>query len=489
MFNIVIAGLKHETNAFSNQLADLEFFKSREYLVGDEIIPFYTDTGTDFGGMLKVLDGREDVNLLPVVSADAMPSGPVTDEMAENVANMVVDAIRSAPKVDGVLLCLHGAMVTQSSEDGEGDFLEAVRGAVGKNVPIFAVLDLHSNVTDKMIEYADAIFHYHYYPHVDMYERGIEAAEAMLDTLCGQIRPTMAYSKKPLLLASITTEDPVMKSLVDMCREYENDPRVMSVSISHGFFWADIYELGAAVVAVTDKEPELAQAIADELADKVWDQRAALIRTLFTADEAIDKAMAAKHGPVVLSDGADNPGGGSSCDGTHLLRAMIERDVQNAALAMIYDPESVSMAEKAGVGNIVNLRLGGKIRPDILGEPIEGPAYVKSLSDGKYVNKGPMGRGLPVDLKKSAVVVIGGIEVIVSSNVTQPYDAQIFRAHGIEPKDRKIIVVKSTVHFRAHFQPMATKVLDVDCPGLLPQDPASIEYKNCRRPIYPLDDI
>lgn len=439
------------------------------------------------GAFLEVLSRQSEVELIPVVSAGAMPSGPVTDDVAECIRNQVVDAIHTAGKVDGVLLSLHGAMVTESSEDGEGDFLEAIRETVGDDIPIISTLDLHSNFTEKMHANATALIYCDYYPHTDMYERGIEAAELMLATLRGKLKPTMRYAKKPLLLASMATAGPVMKKFVDMAHEFEKNPRVLAVSISHGFFCADIYDLGIGVVVVTDNDGELAQQIADEIADKMWAQRAALIRKLYDADEAITEALGAEEGPIVLSDGADNPGDGSPCDGTHLLRAMIEHDVQNAAVALMFDPESVDMAEKAGVGNEVSLRLGGKIRPDILGEPIECQAYVKLLSDGRYVNKGVMGRGLPVDLMKSAVVVIGGIEVIVTSNVAQPIDAEILRSHGIEPKDKKIIVLKSTVHFRADFEPLAAKILDVECPGLLPQDVTTLDYKNCRRPMYPLD--
>ncbi len=490
MFRIAIAEFKHETNTFSDTPTNLDSFrKGRYYVEGAQIIPHFRNVKSETGGFLKVLSDRPDVELIPVVAASAMPSGPVTQDVFDLVRDKMVSALRAAGQVDGVLLCLHGAMVTEASEDGEGDFLEAIRAEVGKNVPIIATLDLHANITEKMGRYADVLINFDSYPHSDMYDRGLEAATIMLNTLQGKFKPVMYCARRPLILPSMPTAHPAMKPYVDMAHAYEEDPRVVTVSISHGFFCADIYEEGLTVVAVTDNDPALAQKIAEELAEAMWRDRANLKRKHYTAEEAIAKAVAAPEGPVILADVTDNPGGGTPCDGTHLLRAMIAHNVQNAAVALIYDPESVEAAHKAGVGSTVHLRLGGKVRPEILGAPIECDAYVRLLMDGKYINKGPMGGGLRTDLHKSAVIVIGGIEVIIAANITQPYDTEIFRSHGIEPTDKKILVLKSTIHFRAHFEPLAKEILDVECPGLLPQNPKTLNYQKIRRPMYPLDEI
>ena len=234
-----------------------------------------------------------------------------------------------------------------------------------------------------------------------------------------------------------------MQKHVQRAAGFEKEPGVLSVSIGHGFFCADILEAGLTTLAVTDGDAARAQEIADALADGIWADRALLQRRFYTPEDAIEEARRENAWPVIFADVADNPGGGSTGDGTHLLRAMLKAGVRDAAVALICDPESVAMAEKAGVGNVVHLRLGGKQRPEILGGPIECDAYVKSLNDGKYINDGPMGGGMPMDLQKTAVVVVDGIEVIVSCNVTQTYDVQVFRSHGIEPlkrKDRKSVV-------------------------------------------------
>ena len=489
MFNVVIAEFRHETNTFSDKRTDLECYKRRSYVLGEAILPYFRAVRCELGGFINVLEPEPDIRLTPVLAANAMPAGPVTGEMFADTCARMTAALRAQDKVDAVLLSLHGAMVTEISQDGEGDFLEAIRQVVGEDTLIVATLDLHANLTEKMQKNADVLINCDEYPHSDMYERGLEAARCVLRTLRGEIRPVMRCARKPLLLASVPTALPAMKQYVDQVHEIEKDPRVLTVSISHGFFCADTAETGLTVVAVTDNDPELAQAIADKIASEIWESRRELRRPLYSAGEAIALAEKEPEGPVVLADVTDNPGGGSTCDGTHLLRAMIEKDVQDAAVALIYDPESVEAAERAGVGNTVHLRLGGKERPEILGGPIECEAYVKLLCDGKYKNAGPMGGGLPVDLRKSAVVVIGGIEVIVSCNITQPFDPQIFRAHGIEPAAKKILVVKSTIHFRAAFEPLAKRVIDVECPGLLPQDPRKLHYVRVKRPAYPLDEI
>ncbi len=489
MFNIILAQFKHETNTFSSKKTDFNCYLSREYVEGEEILRYYAGTHSEMGGFLDVLAGQDDVRLIPSVAANAIPAGPVTADVWRRIRDMVLETIGQAEKADAVLLCLHGAMVTELSEDGEGDLLAEIRAAVGADVPIMATLDLHANITEKMLANCDVFCPYRGYPHADLYERGLEAANLLLRTLRGEIKPVMRWAKRPFLVAAVPTAMPAMQKHVQRAAGFEKEPGVLSVSIGHGFFCADILEAGLTTLAVTDGDAARAQEIADALADGIWADRALLQRRFYTPEEAIEEARRENVWPVIFADVADNPGGGSTGDGTHLLRAMLKAGVRDAAVALICDPESVAMAEKAGVGNVVHLRLGGKQRPEILGGPIECDAYVKSLNDGKYINDGPMGGGMPMDLQKTAVVVVDGIEVIVSCNVTQTYDVQVFRSHGIEPRKRKIVVVKSAVHFRAAFEPLAKKVYDIECPGLMPQNPKAMTYTHLRRPIYPLDEM
>lgn len=489
MKNVVIAEFKHETNCFCPIPADEKAYRSRNYLFGDEILSWCDGVKNEIGGFRDIFRDKEGFRLIPAIAANAMPGGRVTRDIYETATRAILSTIRSTGRVDGVLLALHGAMVPEGGEDGEGPLLEAIRAEVGPEVPIIASLDLHANITELMQKNADAFFGYDYFPHTDMYETGVAAAQAMYDTLCGRIRPVMRFCKLPYLFPLIPTADPAMKEIMALEMEQRSRDKVLRVNLCHGFFHADIHELGAAVFAVTDGDAELAQSLADELGELVWNSRRALRRRLYTADEAIDRVLEAEEGPIVLADVADNPGAGGSCDTTHLLRRMLERGVRNAAIAVICDAETVQAAEKAGVGSTLRVALGGKTCPELCGEPIVADAYVKSISDGIYVNRDAMCRGVVNHLKKTAVLVIDGIEVIVVSNRVQPWDLEVFRSQGIMPQDKRVLVAKSTAHFRASYGTVAREILDVEAPALAPQDPRSLPYQHCRRPIYPLDDM
>ncbi len=489
MLKILIAEFQHESNNFSNQLTDLAAYQGRLYLESQAMIDVLTGTSTEAGGALQVFNEKDDLLLLPVVAASAMPSGPVTSAVFKQVRDMILAELKASAPVDGVLLFLHGAMITQDSEDGDGDLLEAVRQLVGPAVPVIATLDLHANITKKMALNATALINYDKYPHTDMYERGQEAARLLLASLAGTIKPVMACSHIPIILPPMATAEPLMQKIYVRIFEYEKAAGVLTVSLAHGFQSADIYELGMTVVAVTDQDQALAEKIARELADYIWGLRRELKPDYLGVEDSVKAALAAKEGPVILADQSDNPGGGSSCDGTHILRAMLENEVKDAAVALIIDPAAVAACHAAGVGAKLQLSLGGKARPDLLGAPLECTAYVRLLSDGRYINRGQINGGIQVDLHKSAVIQIGGIQVIIASNVTQPYDLEIFYAHGIDPVQQKILLVKSTIHFRAAFAPIASQIINVAAPGLLIMDPAQVDYQRSRRPIYPLDDI
>ena len=491
MYNVIVVQFRHETNTFLDKATTVENFKAVRYMLGDELgageVKNLASVRDELGGFLSVLLQRSDVNVVLPAAANATPGGVVEGGVFRAVESSILAAARKHGKIDGVLLGLHGAMVTEDTEDGEGSMLEALRQELGNDVPIFMTLDLHANVTEKMARLSTGIFLCKYYPHVDFYERGVEAAKTLMGTLDGSLHPVMKWKKLPLLLTTLPTSIDCMKKFVDLCDEYEKQDKIISVSIAHGFLCSDIYELGAAVVAVTDENPGLAESVANHIGQMMWEDRDKLARNLYNPGDAIDAALAGEGGPYVFSESADNPGGGSSSDGTAVLRALVERDVQNAVVVCICDPESASAAWKAGPGNYVELSLGGKHSPELLGEPLVCRAYVKVVSDGRYVNKGVMGRGFSSNMGLTAVVVIGGVEVLVTSKRVQPYDTQALYSIGIDPRDKKIIVLKSAVHFRAAYEGLAKEIIDLDAPGLEEQDPMKIEYRNRRKPLYPLD--
>lgn len=488
MKKILIAQFKHETNSFSPHVTGEVEYRQRTYAFGAEIPPCFAGVKDEGGAFFDEFGADDAYELIPAAAFNAMPAGPVVMSIYETMEQSVLAAIRKH-QPDGILLSLHGAMVLTEDEDGEGRLLEAIRKAAGPDVPVLASLDLHANITKRMTECADGLFAFREYPHTDMYETGLRAARCMRKALEGQARPVLRVCKLDLILSYLPTALPQMAPFVAQARELSQLPGILDCSICHGFFPADLYEMGAAVLTVSDGDAALAQDVSDRLGQGIWDARHILVRDCYTPEAAIEEALSATEGPIVLADVTDNPGAGAPCDGTHLLRALLEQKVQGAALAIFYDPEAVALAVKAGVGATIDVALGGKTMPELTGEPLLCKAYVKVLTDGVFRNRDKMSQGLTIHLGNTAVLVVGGVQIITVSNRAQPYDLEVYRHCGIVPEDQKILVVKSTVHFRDSFETVSKRILDVEVPGLAPQSPKALSYKRCRRPIYPLDKI
>ena len=476
----------HETNTFSPVLTTIDNFKKGSYHRGDEIINAFRGTRTITGGFLDV---AEQLNLQPVplLWAFATPSGMVEHAAYQTLKTEFLTLLQNAGELDGVLLDLHGAMVTEELEDAEGDLMQAVRETVGETW-IVTTLDLHANITEKMAHYADVIIGFDTYPHVDCYERGFEAGQLLFGMNRGNVQPTMAYRQLPLLTAppaQCTMKSP-MTEVINALHALETERGVVTATLSMGFPFADITDAGVSVLVTTNGDMALAETHADRFAAHIWEMRDRFTFNLHSVEAAIEIANQTDGNPIVLADGADNPGGGGPCDGTTILRKFIEADVQDAVIAVIADPESVDQAVKAGVGNRVQLNVGGKTDTQH-GAPVALTGSVKALSDGRFILKGPMGRGTAGNMGRTAVVQIGGIEIILTERRIQPYDAQVLRSVGIEPKARKLIALKSAVHFRADYTPIAHQILDVDTPGVHSPNLFNYDYQKLRRPIYPLD--
>ena len=483
---IAIGCIGHETNTFSPVLTTIDNFNKGSYHRGDEIIRAFQGTRTITGGFLDV---AEQLNLQPVplLWAFATPSGMVEHVAYQTLKAEFLTLLGNAGKLDGVLLDLHGAMVTEELEDAEGDLIQAVREIVGETC-IVTTLDLHANITAKMAHYSDVIIGFDTYPHVDCHERGFEAGQLLFSMNQGKIQPTMAYRQLPLLTAppaQCTMKSP-MTDVITALHDLETERGVVTATLSMGFPFADITDAGVSVLVTTNGDMALAEAHADQFASNIWEMREAFTFNLHTVEAAIEIANQTDSHPIVLADGADNPGGGGPCDGTTILQKFIEADVQDAVIAVIADPESVAQAVEAGVGNRVQLNVGGKTDTQH-GAPVALTGSVKTLSDGGFIHKGPMGRGTAGNMGRTAVVQVGGIEIILTERRIQPYDAQVLRSVGIEPKARKLIALKSAVHFRADYTPMAHQILDVDTPGVHSPNLFSYDYQKLRRPIYPLD--
>lgn len=490
MKTIICAQFKQESNRYAKGVSGLTEYKQREYIFGeDELRNAFEGTKSEFGGFFDVLDHEDTCRLVPVCALNASP-GPVTAQnIWEEVCNSLLYSIQEAAQVDGILLALHGAMVTEEMEDGEGELLEILRNAVGPDVPIVCTLDLHANMTRKMIQNATAYFPCDYYPHTDFYECAVRAARCIWDTVNGKLQPVMRWNKLDLIFPYVMTQSASFIPLLRKAQSMRETGQLINASICHGFFASDIYEQGAAVITVSDGDGQRGQELADELAADVWDSRDYLGRSFYTPDDAIEIALQEKCYPVVIADVADNPGSGASTDSVVLLQKLLAAGVRYAALAVIYDPETVKQANEAGEGSKIDIMLGGKLAPEITGGPLRCTAVVQRLTDGRTVNTGPMNNGVMLSFGDCALLKIDGIQVIVCSSHTQPYDLEIYRHCGIVPEEMKILVVKSAVHFRASFGTIAAKILDVETPALGPMNPQMFPLAHSRRPIYPLDMV
>jgi microcystin degradation protein MlrC len=485
----VVGELKHETNVFSSVRTELRSFQERTLFYGEEMFDALRGTRTSIGGILDAA-AANNIELVPTVAADAMPSGVVTADAYRFLKQKALDGIKKGGTIDGVLLSLHGSMGAEGVGNAEGDLTSSIRELVGAGVPIVCTLDLHATVTDLLVQSCDALFGYNTNPHVDSYERAVEAVNSCIAIARREIKPVKALRKPPMMPPTInmrTTEGPMVK-IFGKAYEMERNTKVVNVNVAGGFPYCDSKESGFSIVVMTNNDSDLAEKYAQELSDYAWSLRREFLKPLTPVSEAVRRAMDAKKGPIVLADVADNPGGGGSGDGTVVLKTLLETHADNVGFALIKDPEVVVRAIETGVGGSMKTAIGGKT-DSLHGPPIEVTGYVETVTDGTFVHKGPMGTGSKGHIGRSVVLKVDGVQLIVAELKMAPNDPEIFRRHGIEPTEKKILVVKSRGHFRAAYEPFAKEIIEVDAPGLTSPNLKQFPYKNVRRPLFPLDDI
>ena len=487
--HILLAQVKHETNTFSRLLTDLDSYKSRFLLYGDEIAAKLGKTRTEMAGFLDAARNYG-WTTTSAIAADATPSGMVTAECWAHLQDTIFKSIDSAPKIDGVLLSLHGAMVAQGADDAEGDLLARLRARLGPDMPIFATLDLHANVSDAMARHANGLISYRTYPHIDHYERATQAADLMARTLAGKIKPRCLVARRPTIAGCNhgRTQSGPMADFLQQADAFETEKGILVVSVQAGFGWADMQDCGPSIAVTYDGDKARAQQIADDLMDQVWETRH--IDSLPLTPLAAAMAEAKRHGPkpLILADTTDNPGGGGYNDATGLLRAMLDAKLENACCHAICDPEAIAVINRAGVGTEIHVKLGGKIDPDY-GAPIDLTARVVSLCDGKFVADGPMNKGVAFNHGPSAVLRAGGIDIVVVSHRLQTADLQALLSVGIDPRAKATIGLKSSHHFRAAYEPISRQVMLVDSGALCSHDLTRFKFPKVRRPVWPLDEM
>jgi microcystin degradation protein MlrC len=490
---IVTGGLSQEMNTFQWEPTSLaDFGKGSSHIDRGAEILALEGTGTIYGGIIAAAKAAG-IELIPTTYGNAVPGGRVSREAFELIKNEIVEGVRQAMPVDGVLLGIHGAMALEHNDDGEGPLITAIREVVGPDVPIVAPLDLHTNLSEEMMEEATAFVGYKEYPHIDTPETGARAMEILLATIKGEIKPTMAYVKLPLIAPNqsmVTTWQSPLKRAIDRAREIEHEPGVVAATVLGGFPFSDVPYTSVATIVVTNDDPALAQKYANELASICWDLRADFTIHPTPIKDAIAEALAGEPGSVyVLADISDSGASGTAGDGTAVLKGLLEANAKSASVAQIMDRAAVDACVAAGVGATVTLSVGGK-HDGLHGEPVEVTGMVRLIHEGTFVIAGPMGAGTLASRGRTVVLEIGGrggIELQLTDLRGHPSDLNFFRAFGIEPTQRRILVLKSAAHFRAAFEPIATKVIEVEAPGISSPNLHSFNYQRLRRPIYPLD--
>jgi microcystin degradation protein MlrC len=492
-YRVLLAQFMHETNTFSKLPTTLDDYRRRFLVQGEAIVPKFKGTKNEMGGYI---DSAAKYGWEPVyaVAANATPSGTLTKETWETIRDVVLDTARKAGKLDGICLSLHGAMVSETEDDAEGALLEALRKIVGPDVPIAATLDLHANATIKMATNANALVSFRTYPHVDGYERSIQAAALVQEAMEGKKKPRCLLVQPAMLEGADhgrTTQPGLMRELLAKADAYEKEPGINVVSIQVGFTWSDIPYTGPSIAVSHEPGAEpRAKAIAAALVDEIWrrrDESSSDYRPIADGIAAA-KAGAGKKGPLVLADGTDNPGGGGYNDTTPVLQALLDAGIDNVAFGTIFDPKAVQQAMKAGVGAEIDVELGGHT-DESMGKPVRARAVVKMLSDGTFKNDGPMNAGVETQMGPTAVLRIGGIDVVTISSRVQTIDLQVFLSQGIDPATKSVVVVKSVQHFRAAYGPIAREIVLVDSGGICSPDISRLKFKKLRRPIWPLDGV
>lgn len=483
---IVTGGINHETSTFTPVKTTWRSYEERfGYLKGQAMLDKFRRTNTPIGGFIEGA-AAHGFDLVPTVFAHAYPSAPTPRPIFDVILGDLLDGIARAGRIDGVLLELHGAMVAEGIDDAEGHILAAVRHLVGPTTPIVAQLDIHSNMSPRMVELADVLIGRETYPEIDMAERGRECADVMVRIVREGLRPMMALHQIPMTwgMNQVTAHSPMRDAIAELHR-IEAQPGVVCGSISTGFRLSDVPDMGASVFIVTDNDLALAQRYADELGRWIYERRALWHSPLLSTREALALYRDGPF-PVVLADRDDNTGGGAPGDSTGQLRAFIEAGLEDACILYIVDPEAVRQAAAAGVGATLALDVGGKSHP-WQGEPVRMTAKVMALSDGAFRYDGPRFAGLDGDMGPSAYIKQGGIHVVLVTMRSQPTDTAFARSLGLDLPHMRYIGVKSAAHFRAAFEPWAG-VIGVVAEHSVHNPPGgALVFRPRARPLYPFD--
>ncbi|HJM92409.1 MAG: M81 family metallopeptidase [Alphaproteobacteria bacterium] len=482
---LVLAMMRHETNTFSPLPTPLRSFGPKS---GQSAVEVYRGTNNPLAAFLDIAE-REGAEYAVPMIANANPSGAVDSAAFEEMADRICDAVRAG--CDGVMLDLHGAMVTQEFDDGEDELLRRIR-AIADEMPIAVALDFHTNLTASMVGNATVITGYRTYPHIDMGETGRRAGETLIGAMRGEVQPMMLWHSLLMLTHMLcqTPHDQPMKDIMDRAMAAEAAEAVLNASVFGGFPLADIPHVGLSAVVVGDGDAAKAGGLLDELMEQAWDRRADFVFEIEPIETSLARARELDDGLVILVDHGDNCGAGGPQDNMNVLEQVLNLGLEDVAAGPIWDPGSVAQMLDAGVGAQVTLLLGGKTDSpamDLLGRPISVSGTVRCITDGRFVVTGPMATGSRMNMGRTAVLRVGSIDIVISERRHEPFDTGCFTHAGIDPAAKRYVLIKSRQHFRAGFDPIAKHVVLVAGPGVCSSNYEAFGFKNLRRPIYPLD--
>jgi len=484
MPRVAIGSILTECNQLGGIPIDITWFERYDLHRGEAVLQIRSGV---VGGMLEVLRERRG-DVIPLLSASTCPGAYLTTACYTELKTDLLDRLRAALPVDGVLLPLHGAAVAENVPDLEGDLIGAVRQVVGPRIPIVGTLDLHAHVTAEMVRDADALLAWETYPHRDAFTTGVRGARLLLDALEGRCRPAMAMAKVPVLTGAIrgsTEGDDPFAHLMRLTKSYEGRGGVLSTSLFLVHPYLDQPGMGSGAIVVTDNDIEKAVQIARGIAEQYWARRFELEPELFSPEEAVTRGLEVE-GPVVLVEAADCCGGGAAGDSVATLKALLRGNVAQTSLVPVVDPEAAAACHRAGVGGSVTVLLGHRCDPR-WGDPATVTGRVSRLSDGRFRYVGGVWDDVESNMGPSAVLRIGAVQVLVASHATYDWMDEQYRSMGMNPSEAKFIVAKNPMNYRQAYGTIAKAIFVLDTPGPTPPTVRHVQYKNVRRPYFPLD--
>ena len=480
-----IGGVFIECNHFTSQLADRASFERSEWLRGDALLAM--DTGV-VGGMLSVLRAGS-CEPVPLFYASACPNGAVQAEVYDELKNKLLKQLADAGELDGILLCLHGAGSAVNAPDLEGDLAEAVREKVGESVPVVGTLDLHAYITSKLLSKTDALLAWETYPHVDAFKTGKRGARTMIEILSGRLKPIMAMAKVPVLLSAIhgqTTPPGPFADVMQQAKQLEDEDVFHSINPILVHPYLNMPDMGGGVLVVANEDESEAVSMAKHLAKRYWENRGELQPKTLPPNLAVRRGLQIEGGPVLLVETADCCGGGAAGDSVHTLRALLAEAPEQTAIVPVVDPDAAQEAHSAGPSQMIRLRLGHQLDHQ-WGDSLEVEGVVSKLSDGAFIYEGGIWDGRTGNMGPTAVVAVGAIQIVISSNATYDWMTEQFDVLSLNPADCKFVVVKNPMNYQQAYAGVMKAAFVLDTPGPTPANTNALAYTAMKSSWFPFN--